>query len=52
MKGYFRSNMPLLIQDMVAGSLSIKRKHSRRGLNPYSAKDEQKPTSTHRTAEP
>lgn len=29
MKGYFPGNMPLFLQDMVVGSLSIKRKHSR-----------------------
>lgn len=29
MKGYFPGNMPLFMQNMVLGSLSIKRKHSR-----------------------
>lgn len=53
-EGYFSGNMPLFMQDMVVGSLSIKRKCIREAKPPILLRcgaDEQRPASTCHAAE-
>ena len=55
MKGYFSGYMPLFMQDMVVGSLSIRRKCSREAKTSILLRrgaDKQRPASTCRAAEP